>query len=368
MSRSRVPLPVLPVPRAGVSARARRRRPAGRRWLIAAVALLIAGLAQAVAPVAPGRAAAASLVQVTGFGSNPGDLLMYEYVPDGLPAGAPLVVALHGCTQTAAHYYNAAGWPKYAELWRFALVFPQQQIANNVERCFNWFQPDDYRRGQGEALSIRQMVDSMRARHGIDTSQVYVTGVSAGGAMTADMLAAYPDVFAGGGIIAAVPYACATDVVSGLSCALGAQDKTPRQWGDLVRDANPGWTGPWPRVAIWHGSLDVAVNPVNATEARDQWTDVWGIGQDPSSTVTLPGNGRGDTIETSYNDASARPAVKLYQVQGMGHGNPVDPGGAIHQCGTTELFYPSFICSTYHTARFWGLDAGGASTTTAPAA
>jgi poly(hydroxyalkanoate) depolymerase family esterase len=346
-------MPRAPVPR--------RRALATRLGRLAAVAVLVAAVARAAAPVA-----AASLVQVTGFGSNPGGLVMYEYVPDGLPAGAPLVVALHGCTQTAADYHNAAGWPKYAELWRFALVFPQQQTANNANRCFNWFQPGDYRRGQGEALSIRQMVESMRARHGIDARRVHVTGLSAGGAMTAVMLAAYPDVFAGGGVMAGVPYACATDVVSGFNCMSTSQGRTPRQWGDLVRDANPGWTGPWPRVAIWHGTSDATVNPVNATEARDQWTDVWGIGQTPSTTVTLPGNGNGATTETGYNDATGRPAVKLYQVQGMGHGTAVDPGAATQQCGTTGAFFLSFICSTYHTARFWGLDGGTATTTTTP--
>ena len=77
------------------------------------------------------------------FGSNPGALRMYGYVPDGLPAGRPVVVALHGCTQSASDYFGHAGWPKHADRYRAALVFPEQTTANNPLPCFNWFTPDD---------------------------------------------------------------------------------------------------------------------------------------------------------------------------------------------------------------------------------
>ena len=85
---------------------------------------------------------------------------MYAYRPDGLPAGAPLVVALHGCTQTATDYYANSGWQKYADLWGFALVFPEQTSANNANVLLQLV-PDRATpaRGQGEALSVKQMVD-----------------------------------------------------------------------------------------------------------------------------------------------------------------------------------------------------------------
>src|SRR4051812_33417556 len=86
---------------------------------------------------------AASLTSVASFGSNPGNLTMYSYRPDGLPAGAPLVVAMHGCTQNATDYFTNAGWRKYADLWHFALVLPEQKSANNSTSCFNWFQTAD---------------------------------------------------------------------------------------------------------------------------------------------------------------------------------------------------------------------------------
>lgn len=308
--------------------------------LLAGLLALAAGVVLAASPAG----AAGTLSQVTGFGSNPGALAMYAYLPTGLPSGAPLVVALHGCSQSASDYYSHAGWTKYADEYHFAVVYPQQSSSNNPLTCFNWYQSGDIARGQGEALSIKQMVDYAVAHYGSDASRVFVTGLSAGGAMTAVMLAAYPDVFAGGAVIAGLPYNCGT------ICQYSAQSKTPAQWGDLVRAANPGYSGPWPRVAIWYGTSDTTVVPANATELRDQWTNVWGISQTPTSTTSLPGN----TTREDY-DAAGAPAVQLYQVQGIAHGTPVNPGSAENQCGTTGTYYLNSICSSYYIGQAWGI-------------
>ncbi len=218
-----------------------------RRWLTAATGAL--ALTTGLVAVSP-PASAAALTQVTGFGSNPGNLSMHTYVPDGLPAGAPLVIALHGCTQSASDYYAKSGWPKFADQYEFALVFPQTTSANNANSCFNWFDSGDSARGKGEALSIKQMVDAAVARYGSDTSRVYITGLSAGAGMTANMLAAYPDVFAGGSIDSGLPAYCATSVSAAYTCMYSPPNKTPAQWGDLVRAAAPVGTTSWPRVAI----------------------------------------------------------------------------------------------------------------------
>jgi poly(3-hydroxybutyrate) depolymerase len=132
------------------------------------------------------------LTEVSAFGSNPGNLRMLTYVPPQLPAGAPLVVVLHGCLQTARAYDEGSGWSMLARRHGFALVYAEQSQANNPNRCFNWFQPHDTRRGSGEALSIRQMVTRMRRIHSIDPTRIFVTGLSAGGAMASVMLATYP--------------------------------------------------------------------------------------------------------------------------------------------------------------------------------
>jgi feruloyl esterase len=312
--------------------------------LTGAAAAVVAAALVAVAPALEGRsAAAAGFAQVASFGSNPGNLAMYEYVPAALPAGPAVVVAMHGCTQTASAYYTNSGWPKYADRLGLVVVFPEQRTANNGNRCFNWFQPSDAGRGQGEALSIRQMVDSAVARHG--AGRVFVTGLSAGGAMTAVMLAAYPEVFAGGSVVAGLPAGCATDVVSAYSCMNPGVDRTPAQWAQAVQ---PGGR---PRVAIWHGTADATVAPRNADELRDQWVGVHGLSATPTSTGSLPGPTRRETYGSGQ--------VEVYRVQGMGHGTPVDPGSGDTQCGSTAAYFLDFICSTYYTAVFWGLTGGG---------
>jgi feruloyl esterase len=293
-------------------------------------------------------AEAASLIQVVGFGSNPGNLAMYSYRPDGLPTGRPLVVALHGCSQNANTYYTNSGWKKYADQWRFSLVLPQTNSANNSSSCFNWFLTGDTSRGQGEALSIKQMVDYAVANYGTDPGRVFVTGLSAGGGMTAAMLATYPDVFRGGSVVAGIPYRCATTMASAFSCMNPGVNKTPQQWGDLARSGYSGYTGGRPRVSIWHGQSDYTVVPANGVELRDQSTNVLGVSQTPTSTSSLPA---GTTLEVYGNDA-----VRLYKIAGMGHGLPVHPGPAADQCGTAAAYFLDTICSAYRDSLFFGLN------------
>ncbi len=335
----------------------RRSSPVLARLAGAATGLVLAAAAVLTAAL---PAQAATLTQVTGFGSNPGDLAMYAYRPDGLPAKAPAVVLLHGCTQNASGYFANSGWQKYADLWKFALIVPQQSSANNSSTCFNWFETGDTARGQGEALSIKQMVDYAKTNYGTDAGRVYVSGLSAGGAMSAVMLATYPDAFAAGSVIAGIPYRCATSSTTAYSCMSPGVDKTPAQWGDLVRNAYPGYAGPRPRVAVWHGTGDYTVAVANATESRDQWTNVLGVSQTPTSTSSLPG---GTSLEVYGNDA-----VRVYRVSGMGHGTPVHPGSAVDQCGTATAYFLDTICSTYRDALFFGLDGGGASPSPTPTA
>lgn len=321
------------------------RRPRARSVASAVLAVLcVATITVTLAAgAAPGRAAPTA---VPSFGSNPGNLAMFVYRPAGLPAGRPVVVALHGCTQSAADYLANAGWRKYADLWGFTLVLPEQKRANNVQRCFNWFEPADTTRDRGEALSVRQMVDYAVAHDGGDGERVYVTGLSAGGAMTAVLLAAYPDVFAAGAVVGGLAYRCATDLISALTCMSSPPARTPREWGDAVRAAYPGYGGGYPRVEIWFGAADTTVVPANADRLREQWTDVWGLGPDPSSTSALPGG----TTRYRYGDA-----VTVYRVAGIGHGTPVDPGTGVDQCGNAARYYPDSICAAYRSAVAWGL-------------
>ena len=158
------------------------------------------------------RKSSTRLREVFGFGSNPGNLRMFSYRPPALADNPALVVVLHGCTQTAAGYDLGAGWSTLADRYGFALLLPEQQRSNNPNGCFNWFQPEHSRRSQGEPLSIRQMIEKSVVDHGIDRRRIFVTGLSAGGAMTSNMLACYPEVFAAGAIVAGLPYGAATTV------------------------------------------------------------------------------------------------------------------------------------------------------------
>ncbi|MFI5481182.1 alpha/beta hydrolase family esterase [Streptomyces rubiginosohelvolus] len=314
----------------------------------------VAGAAPAAHAAAEARAAAA-LERVTSFGANPGGLNMYVYRPAALPANAPVVVALHGCTQSAQVYSDNAGLNAFADRHGFLVVYAETTTANNANKCFNWFQPGDTRRGQGEAASIRQMVAHAATAYGTDTGRVQVTGLSAGGAMTSVMLAAYPDVFAAGAVVAGIPYGCGTDVVSAFGCMSPGVDRTPAAWAEAVRDAHPGFAGPWPRVAIWHGDNDATVAPRNADELRDQWTAVHGLGQTPDRTSTI---GPNSTRRSEYLAADGgASAVEVNRVPGIGHGTPVDPGSGAEQCGATgtQHFIDS-ICSGYWITRFFGLD------------
>src|SRR5680860_756 len=121
------------------------------------------------------------------FGTNPGYLRALTHIPEGLPVGAPLVIVLHGCKQSATDYDCGSGWSDLADRHGFALLFPEQRRSNNWLLAFNWFEPRNSRRDYGEPLSIRQMIEQVVSDHGIDRKRIFITGLSAGGAMTSVM-------------------------------------------------------------------------------------------------------------------------------------------------------------------------------------
>jgi poly(hydroxyalkanoate) depolymerase family esterase len=290
------------------------------------------------------------LVEVTGFGANPGDLRMFSFVPDSVVPAPALVVVLHGCGQTASAYDLGAGWSALAERFGFALLVPEQQRSNNPQSCFNWFNPEDITRDHGEAFSIRQMIARMVSDHGIDKRKIFVTGLSAGGAMTAVMLATYPEVFTGGAIIAGLPYGIAGNVREALGGMLQAPSRSASALGELVRKAS-AHKGPWPKLSVWHGTSDHTVNPANANEIVKQWLDLHHLPLAPMSTGKVDGY-----PHQVWWDKDGETIVESYTITNMGHGTPIGIASDEEHYGAEGAFLiEAGISSSYHIADFFGL-------------
>src|SRR3954451_2028904 len=290
------------------------------------------------------------LREVRDLGSNPGNVRMFTYAPGPLPSSPALVVVLHGCTQTAVGYDYGAGWSTLADRYAFDLLFPEQQPSNNLGRCFKWFQPEDSARDHGEALSIWQMTEYIIRTRGIDRRRVFVTGLSAGGAMTSVMLAIYPELFAGGAIIAGAPYRCATSSAEALASMFQGKVRSAQEWGDLVRAAS-SHQGPWPKVSVWHGDADRTVAVVNAAEVIKQWTNVHGLPTAPSRQEIVDGHPRRVWVNAAGEDV-----VEDYIISGMSHGAPIAISTGEQRHGAAGPFSLDVgISSSYHMVTFWGL-------------
>jgi poly(hydroxyalkanoate) depolymerase family esterase len=295
---------------------------------------------------------AASIVEITSFGTNPGNLQMFEYIPDGLPANAPLVVAMHGANSDHTLMANTTGWRELADRYQFALALPQQKSANNMYKAFNFNASGDNTRGNGEALSIKQMVDYELSHHSLDSAKVFATGFSAGGHMTSVMLATYPEVFAAGHPYAGGAYACTASSVSQCGSVV---DKTPQQWGDIVRAQNPGYSGPWPKVLVGQGDQDNLDDYAWMQEIVDQWTNVHGIDQTADVSDTVKGY-----PHKVYKNGAGVSKVETITITGLTHKMAVDPGTATDQCGATDWIAAEDknICIAYWAANFFGITSG----------
>lgn len=303
------------------------------------------------------------MTERTGFGPNPGHLRMLVYAPAGLPERSPLVVVLHGCGQGAEAYASGAGWLQLADRLGFCVVAAEQSSSNNANRCFNWFEPYDVAHGEGEAASIHQMIQTAIGDCDLDPARVFVTGLSAGGGMTTAMMAAYPETFAGGAVVAGLPYRAADDVMSAFGAMFQPHSHSPRELGDRVRAARPRYDGPWPRVSIWHGDVDSTVLHGNALEIAKQWIDVHGLDE------AHPVHDRVDHQKhTVWADAAGRPTVELYDIHGMGHGTPLASRGKDGLGTPGPFLIEAGISSTAHIAHFWGLDEGAEVAAEAPVA
>ena len=291
---------------------------------------------------------ASRLAELPNFGANPGDLRLLFHAPPRLAPGAALVVILHGCGQSAEAYDEGTGWSRLADRFSFAVLAPEQKSANNPGGCFNWFQADDNGRDKGEAASIRQMIAHAIATRKLDPSRIFVTGLSAGGAMATALLASYPEIFAGGAIIAGLPYGAAANVYEALSSMRRAPDRTAQVWGDAVRKASDH-AGPWPKLSVWHGEADTVVDAANAHAIVAQWRDVHGLADAPRDEKI---DGQRKLV---WHDGDDKPVLECYVLDGMAHGAPIAAGDAKGLGKPGPFILEAGISSTLRIAEFWGL-------------
>jgi poly(hydroxyalkanoate) depolymerase family esterase len=295
-----------------------------RRTLLAGSAAIVAAAAATlIVPGLAAPAAAATLSEVANFGDNPGGMRMHVYVPDVRPAQPAIVVAMHGCGGSGPGFYSSSEFASLADQYGFIVIYPSATQQAGFGNCFDTWSDAAKRRGGGsDPVSIVSMVSYVQRQYGGDRNRVYATGSSSGGMMTNHMLALYPDVFRAGAAFMGVPFNCfanAADYPPGSSrCTGGTMDRTPRQWGDAVRQAYPGYTGARPPVQLWHGTNDTLVPYSLLQESIEQWTDVFGLSQTPTSTDTP----RSGWNRRRYADGSGAVRVEAYSIQGAGHSLP----------------------------------------------
>ncbi|NUT47460.1 MAG: PHB depolymerase family esterase [Saccharothrix sp.] len=294
-------------------------------------ALAITGLVSAtVLTVAAPPASAATLTEVTGFGANPTGLRMQVYVPDRLAQRPPVLVAAHYCGGSGQAFYSGTQYASLADRYGYIVIYP---TVTRSSKCWDVSSPAALRRGGGsDPVGLMSMVDYVKQRYNADPARIFMTGTSSGAMMTNVMLGDYPDVFAAGASFAGVPFACfATTNGSewNSQCSGGQLVKSAQEWGDLVRGAYPGYTGPRPRMQIWHGTNDETLRYPNFGEQVKQWTNVHGLSQTPTFTDT-PQSGH---TRTRYGSSGGLAPVEAISMQGVSHNIPVDAAQVIRFFG-----------------------------------
>lgn len=247
------------------------------------------------------------------FGDNPGQLKASYFIP--VKANKNLVVLLHGCVQSGEQLAKQSGLLDLATAHQFSVLIPQQTQQNNIKSCFNWFSPQDNAKGEGETLSIINMVETLQQNHSLDN--VYIMGLSAGGAMTSSLLVHYPTLFKGGAIIAGIPYPCANNLIKAISCMRTG----PSQSADILAkeiQALNSTNKQWPTLSIWTGLNDKIVHPMNAQYQAKAWASVNGLSAQPPRK-----NQQGFTI-TQWQDSAKNPHIELIEIDNMSHGIAVN--------------------------------------------
>ncbi|MDR6220352.1 PHB depolymerase family esterase [Deinococcus soli (ex Cha et al. 2016)] len=317
------------------------------RAALMSLPLLLAACAQAPSsplssphPSSPLRAQATGIT-TTGSATGAGVTRAYTLYTPAAGAGAarPLVVMLHGCTQSPADFAAGTRMNDLADTQGFLVVYPEQPASANQNRCWNWFDPAHQARGQGEPAAIRAVVDAVKGRVNVDAARVYVAGLSAGAAMSVIMGATYPDVFSGVGVASGLEFRAATSSSAAFT-AMNSGGPNPDAQGTAAYNAM-GTFKRTVRTIVFHGSSDYTVYPVNGDQVAAQWVqtnDLADDGQDNGSRSTAQVTTRSGTVSggRAYSVKTfAGGVVEQWSVTGMGHawsggstaGSYTDPKG-----------------------------------------
>ena len=261
------------------------------------------------------------------FSCAAGELEYLLHIPPGLdPAGAPLLLMLHGCTQTPEDFARGTRMNQLAQAHGYVVAWPAQSAERNPNRCWNWFRAGDQQRGGGEPALLAALTLDLLASHGLDAGRVYVAGLSAGGAMAAVLADTHPDVYAAIGVHSGLPTGMANDMPS----AFAAMRKGGR--GRRPTAATAGERVP---AIVFHGDSDATVHPGNGQGVVEQSLGDGSAADALASTERGSRPGERSATRTVHRAADGRIVAEHWLVHGAGHawsggdaaGSYTDPQG-----------------------------------------
>jgi len=290
--------------------------------------------------------------RVKDFGPNPGRLKMYVHKPAHLPDTAtyPMVVALHGCYQNARRMARQSGWNKLAKKHNFILMYPQQRRFNNPAKCFNWFNKKDTDANNGETASVKAMINYCFHNYSVDSSRVFVYGLSAGAAMGVSVMANFPEVFKAGAILAGAPYGMAGNIFEASGAMLRPRIMTPSEWGTIITDKHPHGIN-YPQLVVVHGLRDKVVNIQSSRELVKQWTFLHKTNDYPFK-IMFAFEGNPLVYKLLYGESEDNCPIVFYMLHKTGHKLPVNPGRGVNKGGRRGIFAADRnFFSTYYIAK-----------------
>lgn len=294
-------------------------------------------------------------LNISNFGSNPGNLEMFLHLPKKLKSKKSLVVVLHGCTQNAESIASQSGWNELSDKHGFTVLYPQQKMLNNLNGCFNWFQKKDIDKDNGEVFSIKQMIDFAVDSLKLNRDSFFVYGLSAGAAMGVALMADYPETFQTGAILAGGPFYSATNPMKAFGILLSPQKKSGEEWAKPVLKQHDDTIKRFPKLIVIHGKSDQVVNIENSKQLILQWSAIQHISSIPTDTV-YNFKGQKDFVNYLYKDFAGNEIISFLEVSYLGHELMIDPGETEKKGGNTGLFSKDKdFFSTYWIAFKFGL-------------